>query len=231
MHCFQICQQTTVSRNLEKRPIPTTIQTFVQQSPTRSGQCSCSPSSNISLCSSSSLLSAIYCGSAIKTSKNSRRRRTRRKQSPGSGDPNPHQIVRPASPVCSSIQPIRREVKPWRECKSSRGRKKLIRTQGHACPNPDCRYFGITDEAVHALVGNGKRGKQGHIQSFKCQCCQTNFSSRRNTPLYHLKTQPDRIEVCLWLLAEGMDISVLVRFHRPCGRHAVPLADPGWLAQ
>jgi transposase-like protein len=58
---------------------------------------------------------------------------------------------------------------------------------------------------------SGKRGKQGHIQAFKCQCCQTNFGSRRNTPLYHLKTHPDRIEMCLWLLAEGMDISVLVR--------------------
>jgi IS1 family transposase/transposase-like protein len=120
-------------------------------------------------------------------------------------------------PACQSglqlsIQPIRREVRPWRECKSSRGRKKRIRTQGHACPNPACRYFGITDEAVHALVGNGKRGKQGHIQAFKCQCCRTNFSSRRNTPLYHLKTHPDRVEMCLWLLAEGMDISVLVRF-------------------
>jgi len=120
-------------------------------------------------------------------------------------------------PACQSglqlsIQPIRREVRPWREYKSSRGRKKQIRTQGHACPNPNCRYFGITDEAVHALVGNGKRGKQGHIQALRCQCCQTNFSSRRNTPLYHLKTQPDRVEMCLWLLAEGMDISVLVRF-------------------
>jgi transposase-like protein len=111
-----------------------------------------------------------------------------------------------------AIKPIRRQVKPWREYKSTRGRKKKIKTQGHACPNPHCRYFGITDEAVHALVGNGKRGKQGHIQTFKCQCCQTSFSSRRDTPLYHLKTHPDRIEMCLWLLAEGMDVSVLVRF-------------------
>jgi IS1 family transposase/transposase-like protein len=111
-----------------------------------------------------------------------------------------------------AVKPIQRQVKPWREYKSPRGRRKKIKTQGHACPNPHCRYFGITDETVHALVGNGKRGKQGHIQAFKCQCCQTNFSSRRNTPLYHLKTHPDRVEMCLWLLAEGMDVSVLVRF-------------------
>jgi IS1 family transposase len=61
-------------------------------------------------------------------------------------------------------------------------------------------------------VGNGKRGKRGAIQTFRCQACETSFSARRNTPLYHLKTSPDRIEICLWLLAEGMDISVLVRY-------------------
>jgi transposase-like protein len=120
-------------------------------------------------------------------------------------------------PACQSglqdaIQPIRRDVKPWRECKSSRGRKKQIKTQGHACPNLNCRYFGVTDETVHALVGNGKRGKDHHIQTLRCQCCLTSFSTRRNTPLYHLKTHPDQVEMCLWLLAEGMDISVLVRF-------------------
>ena len=120
-------------------------------------------------------------------------------------------------PACQSelqlaIQPIQRDAKPWSECKSRRGRKKQTRTQGHACPNPDCRYFGIIDAAVHALVGNGKRGTRKDIQTLKCQCCQTSFSTRRNTPLYHLKTQPDRVEMCLWLLAEGMDISVLVRF-------------------
>jgi hypothetical protein len=83
-----------------------------------------------------------------------------------------------------------------------------IKTQGHACPNLNCRYFGVTDETVHALVGNGKRGKDHHIQTLRCQCCLTSFSTRRNTPLYHLKTHPDQVEMCLWLLAEGMDISV-----------------------
>jgi IS1 family transposase/transposase-like protein len=120
-------------------------------------------------------------------------------------------------PACQSglplaIRPIQRDVKPWRECKSSRGCKKRVKTEGHACPNPRCRYHGITDESVHALVGHGKRGKGRDIQTLKCQCCQTSFSTRRNTPLYHLKTHPDRVEMCLWLLAEGMDISVLVRF-------------------
>jgi transposase-like protein len=112
------------------------------------------------------------------------------------------------SGVRLSIRPIRRDAQPWREQKSRQGRKKRIRTQGHACPNPACCYFGVTDEQVHAVVGNGKRGKYAHIQALKCQCCRTSFSSRRNTPLYHLKTHTDRIGICLWLLAEGVDVSV-----------------------
>jgi transposase-like protein len=118
----------------------------------------------------------------------------------------------PVRKVSLNIRPIRRKAKPWHERKNSRGRKKTIATQGYACLNPACDYHGITDESVHALVGNGKRGQRGDIQTLKCQCCGSSFSSRRNTPLYYLKTDPTRIEMSLWLLAEGMDMSVLVRF-------------------
>jgi hypothetical protein len=38
------------------------------------------------------------------------------------------------------------------------------------------------------------------------------FSCRRNTPLYYLKTAHDRVEIVLWLLAKGVDVSVLVRY-------------------
>jgi transposase-like protein len=107
---------------------------------------------------------------------------------------------------------VERQMIPWSQVKSQRGKKKTIPTLGYACPNPDCRYFGITDTAIHALVGNGKGGKHHDIQHFRCQACRCSFSSRRNTPLYYLKTSPDRIELCLWLLAEGVDVSVLVRF-------------------
>ena len=113
-----------------------------------------------------------------------------------------------------TIRRIHREVQSWHERKSTRGRKKTIPTQGYACLNPACIYHGITDESVHALVGNGKRGQHGDIQTLKCQCCGSSFSTRRNTPLYYLKTDPHRIEMCLWLLAEGLDISVQVRFIR-----------------
>jgi hypothetical protein len=47
------------------------------------------------------------------------------------------------------------DVIPYAERKSTRGRKKRISTKGHACPNPQCDYFGITDQRIHALVGDG----------------------------------------------------------------------------
>ena len=109
-------------------------------------------------------------------------------------------------------RPIQREVEPYPERKSTRGRKKEISTAGFACLNPLCDYFGVTDDQVHALVGNGKRGIRNDIQQFRCQACKTGFTCRRNTPRYYLKTASDRIEMVLWLMAEGVDISVMVRY-------------------
>jgi transposase-like protein len=125
---------------------------------------------------------------------------TKRKWKPKS----PHDCPACQEGIRLSIRPIQRNVQPWHERKSSRGRKKTIATQGYACLNPACDYHGITDECVHALVGNGKRGQRGDIQTLKCQCCGSSFSTRRNTPLYYLKTNPTRIEMSLWLLAEGV---------------------------
>src|SRR5215469_6623687 len=45
--------------------------------------------------------------------------------------------------------------RPWCEVKSRRGTPKRIDTQGFACPNQQCAYFGITDAHIHALVGDG----------------------------------------------------------------------------
>ena len=56
----------------------------------------------------------------------------------------------------------------WRSAQRRRGRPKLIATAGHACPNPACAYHGITDPAVHALVGCGHHGAE-RIQDFRCQ--------------------------------------------------------------
>ena len=60
--------------------------------------------------------------------------------------------------------PVQREVEPYSARKSTRGRKKEIPTAGFACLNPQCDYFGVTDETIHALVGNGKRGIHKDIQ-------------------------------------------------------------------
>lgn len=106
---------------------------------------------------------------------------------------------------------VNREVRPWREQKSRRGAKKRIDTQGLACLNPDCAYYGVTDAQVHALVGNGKRGKGYDIQYLKCQACQKAVTCRKGIPLYYLKTKTERVAMVLWFLVEGVDLSVLVR--------------------
>jgi hypothetical protein len=36
-------------------------------------------------------------------------------------------------------------VRPWAEVKSRRGRRKRAKTEGYACPNKECEYYGITD--------------------------------------------------------------------------------------
>ena len=102
-------------------------------------------------------------------------------------------------------------VRPWSELKSRRGAPKRISTDGFACPNRACAYHAITDAQVHALVGDGSHGKHERIQTFRCQACQTTFTSRRDTPLYHLKTASSRIAEVLSALAEGLTVAAAVR--------------------
>jgi hypothetical protein len=108
------------------------------------------------------------------------------------------------------------DVVPYAQRKSTRGCKKGLSTNGHACSNPNCDFFGITDLRIHALVGDGKRGKQKHIQYWKCQWRSKRFTSRLHTPLYDLKSDEGHIILSLMLLAEGCDISVLVRCSHNC---------------
>ena len=97
----------------------------------------------------------------------------------------------------------------WSLRKGRGGPTKKISTQGYFCPNPDCEYFRITDESIHALVGYGSHGKQEQIQDLKCQACGKKFTSRKNTILYRLKTHSGLVEKILWLLALGVDASAL----------------------
>ncbi len=116
-----------------------------------------------------------------------------------------------ASPASSGGEPAPAPVRPWCEVKSRRGVPKRINTEGFACPNQQCLYFGITDAHLHALVGDGKHGRAEPIQTFRCQACHSTFTSRRNTPLYRLKTPSDQVAMVLTALAEGLDPSAAER--------------------
>jgi hypothetical protein len=50
----------------------------------------------------------------------------------------------------SGMGPAPAPVRPWREIKSRRGAPKRVNTEGFACPNQQCAYFGITDADIHA---------------------------------------------------------------------------------
>src|SRR5207253_11389380 len=115
-----------------------------------------------------------------------------------------HRLLKPRSPdncpacrlastASSSGVPARLPVRPWCEVKSRRGAPKRVNTQDFACPNRKCPYCGITDAHRHALVGDGKHGQAERIQTFRCQACHTTFTSRRNTPLYRLKTPSQQV--------------------------------------
>ena len=133
-----------------------------------------------------------------------------------------HRLLKPRTPddcpACRraptaslGTEPVPAPVRPWREVRSRRGAPKRIPTEGFACPNPQCTYFGITDASIHALVGDGKHGRSERIQTFRCQACLTTFSARLHTPLYRLKTPSQQIAVVLAALAEGLDASAAER--------------------
>ena len=118
-----------------------------------------------------------------------------------------HRLLQPRSPddcpacrlsytLSSRVEPAPAPVRPWREVKSRRRAPKRVNTQGFACPNLQCSYFGITDAHIHALVGDGKHGRAEQSQTFRCHACRTTFTSRRNTPLYRLKTPLSRSPWC-----------------------------------
>ena len=77
-------------------------------------------------------------------------------------------VLRPESekdcPVCQQekgkcFHPQRELPVAWKTRKGVGGRKKRISTAGYFCPNPKCVYYGIREEAMHALVGDGRHGK------------------------------------------------------------------------
>jgi hypothetical protein len=67
-----------------------------------------------------------------------------------------------ASIPSSGAGPAPTPVRPWPEVKSRRGAPKRVNTEGYACPNRKCLYWGITDAHIHALVGDGCAGYLWH---------------------------------------------------------------------
>jgi hypothetical protein len=130
-----------------------------------------------------------------------------------------HRLLKPRTPldcpICRlaspGVKPAFAPVRPWSEVKSRRGAPKRVNTEGFACPNQQCAYFGFTDAHLHALVGDGKHGQSERIQTFRCQACRTTFSARYDTPLYHLKTPSQQVAMVLTALAEGLDASAAER--------------------
>jgi hypothetical protein len=139
-------------------------------------------------------------------------------------------------PAAARTTPTRAPVTPWRERKSRRGAPKRIDTQGFACPNRGCPYYRITAAQLHALVGDGAHGRCERRETLRCQACTTTFSTRRDTPLYSLKTSSQRVGEVLTALAEGLSIAAAVRVFghrhatittwlRRAGEHSVLLHD------
>lgn len=116
---------------------------------------------------------------------------------------------------CLDFRPLRPDkrppVIPWSGQKSRRGRPKASNSQGFACPNKRCPYYGITEAQIHALVSNGWRGQRERIRQWRCQACGCRFSERLGTPMYQLKTPTWRVREVVTALAEGVDFSA-------CGR-------------
>jgi hypothetical protein len=76
----------------------------------------------------------------------------------GKRRPLVHRLLKPRTSLdcllcrlnSSAVRPASAPVRPWGEVKSRRGAPKRIPTEGFACPNQQCPYYGITDSPIHA---------------------------------------------------------------------------------
>jgi hypothetical protein len=115
---------------------------------------------------------------------------------------------------------------PLARGQNRRGAPRRVNTDGFACPNHQCLYFGITDAHIHALVGDGKHGHAQRIQTLRCQSCRTMFTARRHTPLYRLKAPSQQVAVVLTALglwAGSFRSSAGLRLP-PCHHHHLAIA-------
>ena len=98
-----------------------------------------------------------------------------------------------------------------------------------ACPNPDCPAYGQRGQGnlrLHGWSGSGHR-----IRCLHCATCGTDFSERANTPLFGLRTTPDKLVAIAEHLADGCGVratarlckvgrNTVLRFTQRFGQHA-----------
>lgn len=102
---------------------------------------------------------------------------------------------------------------PWSQVKSPRGRPKTYDSQDHACVNPDCPYYLITDASIHALRHNGNRNKVETAGQWECACCLESRTERVGTVQYRLKTHSETVSLAIHLHMKNMaaaDISEVI---------------------
>jgi len=78
-------------------------------------------------------------------------------------------------------------------------------------PTTPARIIRLPTPKSTRLSGDGTHGRCERIQTLRCQACATTCSTRRDTPLYRLKTTSQRVGEVLTALAEGLDVSAAVR--------------------
>ena len=85
-------------------------------------------------------------------------------------------------------------VRPWHEVKSRRGAPKRIPTDGFACPNQQCSYFGISDVRVHASLGRWQAwpGRTHPDVSRSCLPYHVQCSTQHSLVPFENSCAPDR---------------------------------------
>jgi hypothetical protein len=116
-----------------------------------------------------------------------------------------------SSPFSTVAGPTPLPVRPWPEVKSRRGAPKRIDTEGFACPNQQCAYFGISDAHVHAAFWRWQAWPgRGHPDvSRSCLPCHVHLQAQHS--LVPSENPSQQI---------AMVLSALGSWARPIGRRA-----------
>jgi len=99
--------------------------------------------------------------------------------------------------------------RPWSEVKSKPGRPKTHDSHGHACMNPRCEYYKITDASIHALRWDGQRNACEATDQWECGACGSKHTARLGTPLYRLKTASPQVKLAVHMAMKGMNIATI----------------------